>query len=765
MKPWFYHAPARGFGGVMMASNLRRWRSGWSPATRQALNLFLGCAALFVAYCALGKLNQAFIFPPRNAIFWLPSGLALAWILRTPRSHWPAYLLAIFGADVWIGSWHGFPLSIIVAWALVSGLLPLLGAWLLRPPSGHPFVFSHAEDIIRLVLLAAGVGAFPCALIAAAANVTWLEAGSYWTKVATWWTSDALGVILLTPFFLVWTEPASPRFGRAVEALALLALLTTVGWWVFSSTQPREFDAALPFLLLPLIAWPALRLGARGATAATVILDLMATWHTVHERGPFAMLSMTVGTRILNLQLYISFLNLFVLILAVVVVKERQARAAAQQAEQRARFLAAASESLSASLDYAESLSALPRLCVQSLADWCVLDVVEDNKLRRQGSAHRDPSKLRLLGELAERYSLNNHSPQPAAQVLRTGEPLLLPRTTDDVIRNYSADDENVRLIRELGTHTVMAVPLALRGKMIAVLTLASANPGLPYSSTDIVFVSELGRRAAIAIDNARLYRDAQDANRLRDVFVSLASHELRTPLLPLRLRLQIILRKCARATSALDPAWLVRELTAAEHQTRRLGQLVDQLIDASSLSSDQPLELHRKRVDLCTVVEGVLESMREQIDASGCQLVRKLQGPALGEWDQRRLEQTVFQLVHNALKFGQRRPVEVSVVPGATSVRLVVRDHGLGMSESEVADIFDRFSRGVSDRHYGGLGIGLHLVKHHVEAHGGKLSVESQPDAGSTFTLELPAAVRQYTPPASTPHTGEHVEVEHLPQ
>ncbi|MFY0579071.1 sensor histidine kinase [Cystobacter fuscus] len=192
---------------------------------------------------------------------------------------------------------------------------------------------------------------------------------------------------------------------------------------------------------------------------------------------------------------------------------------------------------------------------------------------------------------------------------------------------------------------------------------------------------------------------------------------------------------------------------------------MVDQLIDASSLSSDQPLELHRTRVDLCPVVESVLESMREQIDASGCQLVRKLQGPALGEWDQRRLEQTVFQLVHNALKFGQRRPVEVSVVPGATSVRLVVRDHGLGMSESEVAGIFDRFSRGVSDRHYGGLGIGLHLVKHHVEAHGGKLSVESQPDAGSTFTVELPAAVRQYTPPASTAHAGEHVEVERLPQ
>jgi K+-sensing histidine kinase KdpD len=235
------------------------------------------------------------------------------------------------------------------------------------------------------------------------------------------------------------------------------------------------------------------------------------------------MLSVSAGTRILNLQLYItSFLNLFGLILAVVVVNEQQARAAAQQAEQRARFLAAASETLSTSLDYEESLSALPRLCVQSLADWCVLDYVEDNKLRRLGSAHRDPSKLRLLGELAEHDLPGRHSPQPAAEVLRTGEPVLLPQTTDEVIRTHSVDDENARLLRELG--------------------------GLPYSSTDIVFASELGRRAAIAIDNARLYRDAQDAIRLREEFLQIASHELNTPVHCLQLALQTMKRSGAAA-------------------------------------------------------------------------------------------------------------------------------------------------------------------------------------------------------------------------
>ncbi len=495
----------------MTASNLHRWRSGLPSAAEQALKLLLGCAGLFVAWLALAEVNDVFIFPPqKNAIFWLACGLALAWFLRTRPSHWPAWLLAIFGAEAWICLRLGLPLSVALAWGGADCLLPLTGAWLLRPPAGQRFVFGHARDVVRLALLGAGVGALPGALLAAAANVAWLGGGSYWANVVAWWSSDALGVVLVTPFFLTLTEPVRPRFGRTVEVLAMLVLLTTAGWWVFATAQPRELDAALPFLLLPLIAWPALRLGARGATAATVILDLIATWHTIHGCGPFAMLHTAVATRVLNLQLYIAFLSLFVLILAVVVTREQQARAAAQQAEQHARFLAAASERLSASLDYAESLSALPQLCVQSMADWCVLDVVEDNRLRRLGCAHRDPSKLRLLHELAERYSPGSRSAQPAAQVLRTGEPFLIPQTTDELIRTHSVDDENARLIRELGTRTVMAVPLAVRGKMVGVLTVASVSPGLQYGPADLVFLNELGRRAAIAIENARLYADVQ---------------------------------------------------------------------------------------------------------------------------------------------------------------------------------------------------------------------------------------------------------------
>jgi signal transduction histidine kinase len=159
-----------------------------------------------------------------------------------------------------------------------------------------------------------------------------------------------------------------------------------------------------------------------------------------------------------------------------------------------------------------------------------------------------------------------------------------------------------------------------------------------------------------------------------------------------------------------------------------------------SNLVAGNTLELRRKRVDLCELVMGVLEGLQRQIEASGSEVVRELRCPAEGEWDPRRVETVVTGLVHNALKFGQGRPIDVRVVPGAGAVRLVVRDRGIGMSQSDQEHIFDRFSRSVSELNYGGLGLGLYISRWVVEAHGGRISVESRPGEGATFTVELPA-------------------------
>jgi signal transduction histidine kinase len=607
----------------------------------------------------------------------------------------------------------------------------------LRGPAGHRFVFRRAEDVLRLALLGAGVGALPSALVATAASVAWLGEGAYWSTAFSWWSSDALGVLLLCPLFLAWTErePARPRLGRTVEAVTLLLLLAGLGWWVFSSLRPRELDAALPFFLLPLTAWPALRFGARGATVATVLLDFMATWHTIHGRGPFAMLSQSVATRVLNLQSYIVFLNLFVLILAVVVVKEQQARAAAELAEQRSQFLAAASRALSESLDYEESLVVLPRLCVQSLADWCVLDVVHGHGLLRLSGAHRDASKLGLIRELEQRYEPGERSPQPAARVLRTGEALLLPQLTGELLQAYSVDDENARLIHSLGTRTAMAVPLSVRGQTIGVLTLGSASPGRQYGPSDLELASELARRAAIALDNARLYRDAQETIRLRDEFLSIAAHELKTPVTSLQLTVQTLKRGAVAPSNTVPPS-----MARLEQQVKRLVRLISELLDVSRIVAGR-MDVRLEEVELPALVRDVTERLADELSQAGCPLTLHVERPVVGRWDHLRLEQVVTNLLSNALKFGRGHPIEVSVSEADGMAKLVVRDHGIGIPSDRLPHIFGRFERAVSTRFYGGLGLGLYIAHSIVEALGGSIRAESTMGSGATFTVELPCA------------------------
>ncbi|WP_375773929.1 ATP-binding protein [Archangium gephyra] len=408
-----------------------------------------------------------------------------------------------------------------------------------------------------------------------------------------------------------------------------------------------------------------------------------------------------------------------------------------QRSEASNAFLAEAGEVLLASLDLEQVLPRVAALCVGSLADWCAIDLVEDGEVRRVGGAHRDAAKRPLLGELQRRFPPGPGSAAPSARVLRDGEPVLESHLSEDRVRAMCSSDEHFQLIRTLGVQSVLAVPLLARGQVLGAISLVSATPE-HFGPAELALARELARRAAIAIDNARLYRHAEQAIRLREVFLSVAAHELRTPLLPLQLRLQSLLRR-GRSGAPVEPSRLLAEVAAAERQTRQLGQLVDQLLDVSDLSAGHPLELRRQQVDLGALVVRVLEAMRPQVEASGSEVRRELLPAAEGWWDARRLEQVLASLLHNALKFGQGRPIDVRVTQREGTVVLVVRDNGIGMPEEERLRLFERFGRGVPVRHYGGLGLGLYLVRRLVEAHGGTISVESRPGEGSTFTVVLP--------------------------
>ncbi|WP_083776854.1 PAS domain-containing sensor histidine kinase [Anaeromyxobacter sp. Fw109-5] len=234
----------------------------------------------------------------------------------------------------------------------------------------------------------------------------------------------------------------------------------------------------------------------------------------------------------------------------------------------------------------------------------------------------------------------------------------------------------------------------------------------------------------------ARLWSKAQDEVRERDEFLSVASHELRTPVTALQLQLQLLHRLAARGKDDV-PRLLEPRVEALERQTRRIALLVNELLDVSRMRLGR-LELRYEALDLADVVRGAAAQVREEVARSGSVLQLDL-ARAPGRWDRMRLEQVVTNLLLNASKFGQGKPIAVEVEADGPRARLRVTDQGMGIAPEHHARVFERFERAVPIANYGGLGLGLYVARQVVAAHGGEIRVESLPGAGATFTVELP--------------------------
>ncbi|MBN1204136.1 MAG: PAS domain-containing protein, partial [Myxococcaceae bacterium] len=400
-----------------------------------------------------------------------------------------------------------------------------------------------------------------------------------------------------------------------------------------------------------------------------------------------------------------------------------------RQAERNERFLAEASRKLVTSLEYGDTLQAVAGVAVPELAEAGLLFVLaeEDRLLPAAVVVHSPEGKAKW--RVTEQPS-GLRVPRALYQVLRQGRPDFGPV---DGLPLGALPPECAAMLEALSSRSALGVPLLARGHGLGVLVLLSARG--PQGPRLLPLAEELGRRAALALDNARLYAQAQAAIHLRDDFLSVASHELRTPLTPLKLQLQLMeqaLRK-ERPTAPLH-----RMVKVGMRQVERLEQLVSNLLDVSQMTAGR-LKLHTEVVDLSEVVGDVAARFGSLLAHSGCRLELDIRRGVTGLWDRARLDQVVVNLLTNAIKFGQGNPIEVEVEADPRTARLRVRDHGIGIPPEHLSRIFGRFERAVTTRSYGGLGLGLYIASQIVDAHGGAIRVASEAGAGAAFTVELP--------------------------
>jgi signal transduction histidine kinase/ActR/RegA family two-component response regulator len=433
----------------------------------------------------------------------------------------------------------------------------------------------------------------------------------------------------------------------------------------------------------------------------------------------------------------------------------------------RLRMLAAAGETLAQSLDLHETLRALARLAVPAISDYCALDLVDHGEIRRVAVHHAHPERVRALEAFARSHPRRVGDGSPIAQVLATGTARLYPSVTADLLRSAARNDEELALIQEAGVLSAIIVPLAARGERIGVLSFLTAESGRIFDEGDLQLAEELGRRAALAVSNARLYRAVQaaaqraevearkaaderlrvlEANRIKDEFLATVSHELRTPL------------NAITGWSALlqhridDPAIVTKGLEVIQRNAQAQARIVEDILDVSRIVTGK-LRIDPKPVDVVALARESMEVVQPSADAKQISVtLRAHSDDCLLMGDEPRLQQVVWNLLSNAIKFtdpGGR--VAIRVLRDGPDVVLVVADTGCGIEPHFLPYVFDRFRQADSSttRTFGGLGLGLAIVRHIVELHGGRVSAES-PGAGmgATFRVLLPVGAARTSQP-----------------
>ena len=413
-------------------------------------------------------------------------------------------------------------------------------------------------------------------------------------------------------------------------------------------------------------------------------------------------------------------------------IREQMARARAEENEARARLLADFANALGSSLDYTESLTELARACVHSWADWCVVDLVEgDDELKRIAVAPHDARHAALAGEFRELDPEVTPLPQ-APRVMRTGE-----ATFVQDFESHIADPQYLSIMERVDPRCAMIVPLVSRRRTLGVIAFITSDPRRSYSPSDLDIAEEIGRYAGTAIDNSRLYQEADRGNQAKSNFLAIMSHELRTPLNAVIGYADLLSIGIPREI----PAEALRHVDRIRASARHLLNFIDEILTFSRSGAERTrLDLEERSVhDVGRQVAALVEPLARE---RGLRFVVSLPDPDYTiRTDPARLQQILLNLLSNAVKFTPRGRVELDIERVDDWTHFRVTDSGIGIPAEYLERIFEPFWQVEQDRtrRAEGAGLGLSLARRLAQNLGGNLVVQSVVEQGSVFTLQVP--------------------------
>jgi signal transduction histidine kinase len=431
------------------------------------------------------------------------------------------------------------------------------------------------------------------------------------------------------------------------------------------------------------------------------------------------------------------------------------------------RLLSSAGERLVASLDHERTLNGLAEVAAQELADWCFIELlpVGRNDTPVRLLSHRDPSQHERVVRLSSLFPIEpERAGTPVGEVVRTGLSRVIRDVTPEILSQYAPDPRQRAMLNDLGIRSFMIVPLRVGGRSLGAMTLVSVNPNQSFTDDDLRVAEELARRAAVAVDNARLYDEARDELRMRaraegelralnaelehrvsqrtaqleatnrelEAFSYSVSHDLRSPLRSIDGFSQALLEDYDAALDDRGRDYLARVRRAAQ----TMGRLIDDLLELARITRR---EMVRDSVDLSALAENVIAELREH--EPDRRVIVRIQPELSVIGDEGLLRAALANLLGNAWKFTSRTTdpmIEFGAINTNGDRNFYVRDNGAGFDMNYANKLFGPFQRLHNANDFEGTGIGLATVQRVVNRHGGRIWAEASVGHGATFFFTL---------------------------